>query len=339
MKKNHSNARIVIVSEEVELNNELDIFSGELEATTKKTLQNLLNVLENLGFECIHYPHPVYLARNIDSHRNDLVLSAWNGEASLSRVSIIPAICESANISYIGADAATRAICNDKELSKSIARKLGFKVSCGLRLLTNKDLDTIEVLKLPVIVKPCNEGSSIGIDENSVCHNYQDIIERTRLLWDKGFAHVYAEEFIYGREMCICLMGNNQILYAKSIEVTLSRDPYYLLNNPYSAEMKKGFLGEREINVLDDDLLIDELSYAKTAFNYFGKINLFRVDGRLNDQGEFIFIEFATQPTLGLGSETWGALSTFFPDFSSFIKALINLEIVQYQDQDTNSLE
>lgn len=320
--------RIVIISEEAELGNKLDIFSGSMEATSKVSLQHLRSTIEDLGYGCIHYPHPADLARNIDSHKDDLVFSVWNGEASNSRVSIIPAVCETADISYIGADASTRAICNDKELSKSIARKLGFSVSPGLRLLSEQDFRIIESLALPVIVKPCTEGSSIGIDEDSVCWNNHDVKERTRLLWNKGFAHVYAEEFIAGREICICLMGNSDgPLYAKSVEIKLAKNPEYLIENPYSAEIKKGRFGRRQLDVLDDDLLPEEISYAKNAFNYFDKINLFRVDGRLSERGEFIFIEFATQPTFGIGSETQAALSPFFSSYSNYIQTLLNLEI------------
>lgn len=332
--------RIIIISEGNELGREFDIFSGSLEATSRQFLNELIEEIESIGYACSSYSHPVELTRNIDKHKKDLILSAWNGEHSPSRVSIIPAICESSSIRYVGADAASRIICNDKELSKSIARKLGFKVAKGLRLIRKEDFRLLDNLRLPVIVKPCNEGSSIGISRHSVCRSYSDIKRRTKLLWEKGFSHVYAEEFVIGREVCICIMGNAMgPSYAKCIEVTIDGNSEYLRENPYDAEIKKGRVGNRKLDILPDELLSSELKMAKRAFKYFAKVNLFRVDGRLNDKGEFIFIEFATQPTFGRASEVYIALSPFFPTYRDFIRALLRSEIKQSLDQDTNSLE
>lgn len=329
--------RIVVISEDKERTDDFDVFSGSLEASSRNFLKALSKEIKTLGYEYVHYTHPIDLARNIDQHKMDLVLAIWNGENSPSRVSIIPSICETGGIQYIGANAASRAICNDKELSKSIASKLGFKVAKGLRLVSDRDLRFIESISLPIIVKPCLEGSSIGITRDSVCTNYKEAEERIKLLWEKGFEHVYAEEFIIGREICLCLMGSSKgPRHANAVEITIAGDPEYLRQFPYDAEIKKGRIGERKLDILEDGLLSAEISLAKTAFKHFGKMNLFRVDGRLNDQGEFIFIEFATQPTFGKASETYVALAEYYPNYGLFIKALLEMEIELFLDQDTS---
>ena len=328
MKKDEFPHHVVVIAEDVVLEDNIDSFNRKLEASSRKTLTELEREIRMLGFDFIHYHKPIELARNIDNHKMDLIFPAWNGENSNSRVSIIPAICESANIRYIGADASTRSICNDKELSKSIARKLGFKVAKGIRIYTKDNLKLIENLDLPVIVKPCNEGSSIGINKESVCKTYDAIRFRIELLWSKGFLHVYAEEFVIGREISICLMGNiDGPKFENSVEIKISNAPNYLRTNPYDAKIKKGLFGKRRVHLLPSGFLDDDMKRAKAAFSYFGKINLFRIDGRLDEDNKFVFIEFATQPTFGKKSEIYAALSPHFSGYSDFIHSLLKLEI------------
>ncbi len=329
--------RVVLISELEEFTQDLDIFSGRLEAMSKKAAEALMEAILSSGYDLIHYSNPKEFLDQITFHQTDLVLIAWNGETSTSRVGLLPSICEAAGIAYLGADAATRIVCNDKELSKVFARRIGFHTSNGLRLVDNKDLELIESLKYPVIVKPCQEGSSIGISSDSVCEDIVQARNQIRLLWKQGFKHVYIEEFVEGKEICICVMGGRDgPAYTNVIEVSLKDDPTYLFKKPYDARIKKGLDGTRKLALMNKDEFTTELDLARSAFLYFEKLNLMRIDGRLDKNGKFHFIEFATLPTFGLSSETYFAMSEYFPVYNDFISTLLSLELTETGDPDTS---
>lgn len=320
--------RIVLISEEIPFRTDVSAFDETLEGTSVEASTRIKNALTSCGYEFEHYRNPKDFMAAITRHSNDLVIISWSGSASASRVSIVPAICEGAGIRYVGADASTRAICNDKELSKIIARKLGFKTARGLRFLPEDGLQPIEQLSFPVIAKPCMEGSSIGISKDSVCVNRSQVEKRVRELWAHGFEHVYVEEFIVGKEVCICVMGaNGQSKYSNAVEVYLEEDPLYFLNNPYDARIKKGLDGTRKLKLLEKNDIESDLRRAERAFSYLEKVNLLRVDGRLDESGCFTFIEFATMPTFGETSEVFFSMKPHLISFENFIAEFIALEL------------
>ena len=154
--------RLVLVTEEAEFQEEANIFQADLEGMSAKGKQALVSVLEGIGYCVIHYADPSTFLSKIDAHREDIVLAPWSGAGSANRLSLMPAICEAAGILYVGADASTRAICNDKDLSKLIARKAGFRTAPSLRLIPGDDFSMASELKLPVIIKLNRPGFTGG---------------------------------------------------------------------------------------------------------------------------------------------------------------------------------
>lgn len=84
------------------------------------------------------------------------------------------------NIKYVGADVYNRIICQDKNISKELAKKAGILVpdSVTINSLDNLNTFNLHLLKYPVVIKPLMEGSSIGITKNSLCQNANNIKEK-----------------------------------------------------------------------------------------------------------------------------------------------------------------
>lgn len=87
----------------------------------------------------------------------------------------IAALCQMAGIPLVGSDITSSAIAMDKTLTKKVLSQLGFPVVKGVEMV-QADLDdlpqSVEGLRLPVIVKPAMLGSSIGVE---VCHNMDEL--------------------------------------------------------------------------------------------------------------------------------------------------------------------
>src|SRR4051812_5404029 len=113
---------VVLVADIRPLSSATDIqFRRDLEATDPETFTAIVGSIERLGLTVTHYEHPSALASHAQRHRDDVVLSIFGGAVSRNRMALVPAICETFGLRYIGPDAYGRILCQDKELSKAVA--------------------------------------------------------------------------------------------------------------------------------------------------------------------------------------------------------------------------
>jgi D-alanine-D-alanine ligase len=63
-------------------------------------------------------------------------------------------------------------------------------------------------LPFPLIIKPVHEGGSVGIHEDSVVHNMDDLTSRVRRIHDVYNQAAIVEEFIDGRDITASVLGN-----------------------------------------------------------------------------------------------------------------------------------
>ncbi len=139
-------------------------------------------------------------------------------------------------IPYQGSGVLGSAIGMNKELSKILYQQAGLKVSQALFLDRDKtpDLKDIQAqLGLPVVIKPVNEGSSIGITK-----------ARTLEELEKGLAaafpydhRVLVEEFLEGVEVTGGVLGNKELTALPLVEIIPS-EQYDFFN--YEAKYKPG---------------------------------------------------------------------------------------------------
>ena len=99
----------------------------DLELTEIGTLQALRAAIAVLGLKVHHYQGPATLAGHARRHKEDVVLAIYGGQRSRNRMALVPAICETFGLRFIGPDVYGRIIAQDKEISKRLAS------DCGLR--------------------------------------------------------------------------------------------------------------------------------------------------------------------------------------------------------------
>ncbi len=316
--------RVVLISEKVDKLGHINPYDKSLERISFDTTKLLEDTILGLGIKVSVYDNPQKFQQNINKHLGDLVLAPWNGSESPNRLAIVPAICEAAGVAYVGADANTRIICNDKELAKVIARRAGFICPVAVRLLSGDSFKLVDGMKYPLIVKPCLEGTSIGISEDSVCRTSAEVKSQSKKLWERGFNDILVEEFIVGREVSICILGNKrQIEYTGVVEIYLEDMPDYLLTRPYDAKIKKGQFGIRKVRSMPSVSFASDIGRASKVFRMLTKIQMLRLDGRLTNDGKFVLIEFATFPTIGLASEFSCCIAELAGSYQNFIAKLL----------------
>lgn len=122
------------------------------------------------------------------------------------------------NIPYVGSGVLASAMAFNKAVSKGVFRKHGLRVAADvvLREGARADVDRLTArLGSPLVIKPVSEGSSIGMCISGV----QDEVERGIA---RGFSlggAVMVEEYVAGREITCCVVGNGALEVLPVVEI------------------------------------------------------------------------------------------------------------------------
>lgn len=130
------------------------------------------------------------------------------------------------HIPYVGCDSKTSMLCMDKEYTKVLSEYYGIPV-LEYEVLNKKSLK--KKRKFPVIVKPANGGSSIGI---SLAHTKKELKQAYQLAlkYDKK---VIVEEYRKVRELEVAILSNGNRFYISDIGEILTNGEFYDYENKY----------------------------------------------------------------------------------------------------------
>ena len=331
---------IVLVADRTyQSNDEVDIYGDSLEMIPDEYYHDIYNALAENHKEVAHYNSPKELIDNIHKHSEDLVMTIYGGNSSRNRMALVPAICESYNVKFVGADAYARILCQDKFLTKEFARRHNITSPYGQLIETENDLSLIESLRLPLIIKPNFEGSSIGISDSSKVASYKEAYRQTLSLLQKFNQPILVEEFQSGKEVCICIIGlpSEPILF-EVMEVFCEGQEDFLHERVYSANEKH--ISDRPYShrsITEELNPIDKENILK-LFSSLGKMDFMRIDGRMNN-GKFTLIELTPDAYLGSSSSFKDALLISGNDYQELIKSIIRTALAGYHTPYSNYKE
>ena len=273
---------VVLIADRIEKKENMD--SYDLEKISDEYFKQIHGALERVCKNVIHYNSLVDFIDNIEKHKHDLVFSIYGGEKSRNRLALVPAICEAYDIKFIGPDAYDRIICQDKDISKELAKKLKLKTPKSITVLPNEKITNhiFNNLNFPVVVKPLYEGSSIGINEHSFCKDITSTLKRLNELQHQHKQAILVEEFISGKEI---------------VEVCNEDDNNYFNNHLYTGSIKHNNEIKTFHKIITNNVDTKIVAQLKYAFHHFNKMDYMRIDGKLFNN-EFYFIEFTPDASL-----------------------------------------
>lgn len=323
MESSKSKKNIVVVVDRVNSRDNVDIFTDTLEFTSKIYFNAFENALKNTNRKYYVYNSPKEFINNIAKHKNDIVFSAiWSGISSRNRKSLLPAICESYNIDYIGADVYVQTICQDKYLSKLFCQNYDIEIPKGYIFDDLSNLEIIKNLNFPLIIKPNCEGSSIGISDKNIVDNYKDAYKLAKKLLRK-FKPIIIEEYVDGEEVSICLVGKNSVDICEAIALTINGNTYFS-HQIWGFESKKCGRYEVGRKCVTPQISNQIISACKKIFLDLKKVDYMRIDGRIKDN-KFYLIELT--PDCSLHPECFMA-HTFYANnmtYNDMIEKFISL--------------
>ena len=203
----------------------------------------------------------------------------------------IQGILEFYDIPYIGTKVYGSAITMDKFLCQEALKNIeGITVPDSLLLPNNMDKAMVSQcnIKYPALIKPCSEGSSLGIKLIHNAEHYQSTVEKH---YKEGYNHNILESFITGREMSVgAFTINDEIIVTPIIGLILE-------NDFFDASLKFG-TGSVKRYTLEEDLLISKIAeQVKNIFRVLQLRDIARFDLIVTDDLVY-FLEVNTSPNM-----------------------------------------
>ena len=236
---------------------------------------------------------PIYLESDISSMPNqlydaDIVFNALHG--GIGENGDLQSFLDLYNIKYTGSGPKASKIAMDKNLTKIIATSNSIPTPNWIILKTAIDGEVIlnrensKKFKYPCVVKPNNDGSTMGLSIVTSEKNLQDGISIAGEYSDE----IMVEEYIPGREITVGILGFKPLLIVEIIP----NHGLYDYNCKYTKGMSK-YICPAEI---PSDLTQRIQEDALKLYNLLGCRHYARVDFRLNNKNEYYLLEINTLP-------------------------------------------
>jgi D-alanine-D-alanine ligase len=322
---------IILVADPVDPQSPTDAFDRRIDRPYRSTVEEISDALLNCCDQLIIVDDLTNFTTELHEHLQSLVFPYWFGESSRSRHGLVPAICEANNVMFVGADAFVKVVCNDKELSKSVCRQCGLNAPGSITIHSLDDLSFVKNVRPPVVVKPNYEGTSLGITQRNLCRSLREILDIAETTLKRLGQPVIIEEFIEGREFSACLFGDASgkiDVEVGSWKIDGRSD--YLDSRLNTFDLKLPNELAFQFDLITEQINENELTAMKRCFESLGKVELLRIDGRLNKAGLFI-IELTPDIYLGSNGEYFLALRNRFTAYSNLIARIVSNSLKWYQ--------
>jgi D-alanine-D-alanine ligase len=193
-------------------------------------------------------------------------------------------------IAYTHSGLATSVIAIDKELTKHALVPHGIPMPGG-RIVNSEELYQGDPLARPYVLKPVNEGSSVGVAIVTAEGNYGNPISRDAKGPWQEFDQLLAEPYIRGRELTAAVLGDRALMVTELVP----KSGFYDFDAKYTDGMTEHVCPAH----IPENIARLCLEYALRAHQLLGCRGCSRSDFRWDDErGEdgLFLLETNTQP-------------------------------------------
>ena len=246
------------------------------------------DALESLGHRVTRIDMDRNLAMVLDSVRPDVVFNALHGTPGEDGT--VQGLMDLMGIKYTHSGLETSVIAIDKELTKMLLVPHGVRMPVG-EIVESESLFEGDPMQRPYVLKPVNDGSSVGVAIVTRESNYGDPIARTSEGPWKRFDRLLAEPFIRGHELTVAVLGNE----ALAVTELKPTQGFY----DYDAKYTDGLTQHVCPAQIPDDVRDAALAMALKAHRLLGCEGTSRSDFRWDDEqgvDGLYLLEVNTQP-------------------------------------------
>ena len=161
-----------------------------------------------LGHETVRVDMDRNVAQVLAAIRPDVVFNALHGTPGEDGT--VQGMLDLMGLKYTHSGLATSVIAIDKQLTKQTLSPHGIRMPGG-HVVKSESLYLGDPLPRPYVLKPVNEGSSVGVAIVTAGGNYGDPIGRDSAGPWQEFDELLAEPFIRGRELTTAVIGDRAL--------------------------------------------------------------------------------------------------------------------------------
>jgi D-alanine-D-alanine ligase len=250
--------------------------------------RGIADACRNLGHDVVEIDMGRNLAQQLLAAAPDVVFNALHGTPGED--GSVQGVMDLLGIPYTHSGLTTSAIAIDKELTKKILVPAGIPMPQG-RIVASESLFAADPLPRPYVLKPVNEGSSVGVAIVTDSSNHGQPIRRDVPGPWAEFPTLLAEPFIAGKELTVAVLGDEALAVTELKPVSGFYD--------YDAKYTDGLTVHICPAQLPADVEAAALAHALAAHRALGCRGTSRSDFRWDpDQGlaGLFLLEVNTQP-------------------------------------------
>jgi D-alanine-D-alanine ligase len=248
-----------------------------------------LKALKNKGYKTSIFDPQKKPLNLIDKEKTDIIFNALHGKDGEDGVA--QSYFEYLKIPYTHSGVISSFNAMNKIISKEIFKKHRIKSpkyflykKADFNKIKLKRLITTKKLKFPIVVKPINEGSSIGV---KICKNFSNLEKTAKLLFKK-YEELIFESYIGGQEIQVAVFNGFPL---GAIELQPKRQ-FYDYKAKYSKAAKTKHIMPAN---LKRSKYNEVLKIAKYAHQALGCKGITRSDFKFF-KNKFYILEINTQP-------------------------------------------
>ena len=244
--------------------------------------------LESLGHRVTRIDMGRDVAARLAEAKPDVVFNALHGTPGEDGT--IQGLLDIMGLKYTHSGLATSVIAIDKQLTKHELVPHGVRMPKGV-VVASESLYAADPLPRPYVLKPVNEGSSVGVAIVTEGGNTGDPIGRDVEGPWRHFDHLLAEPFIKGRELTVAVLADK----ALAVTELKPKSGFY----DYDAKYTDGLTTHVCPAEIPADIAASAMAMALKAHRLLGCKGTSRSDFRWDEeQGEagLYLLEVNTQP-------------------------------------------
>ena len=255
------------------------------------------------------------VAARIAEAAPDIVFNALHGVPGEDGT--VQGMLDLMGVPYTHSGLATSVIAIDKELTKLLLVPRGIPMPGG-RIVRSEELYGSDPLARPYVLKPVNEGSSVGVAIVTDTSNYGNPIRKDATGPWQQFDTLLAEPYIRGRELTVAVLGDK----ALTVTELVPKSGFYDFDAKYTDGMTEHVCPAE----IPEEIAALCMDYALRAHRALGCRGCSRSDFRWDDErGEdgLFLLETNTQPGMTPLSLVPEQARHCGMDYASLVEAIV----------------
>jgi len=252
---------------------------------------NCLYALKTLGYQAVAVDAQADVARRLVEVNAQVAFLAVHGR--YGEDGTIQGLLEILGIPYTGSGVLASALAMNKVICKKVLGQSGVPTPPYLEIDQRTPAETLAVavergLGYPLILKPVQEGSSVGVVKITEPGFLTEAIEQGR----REFGSIFAEHCVEGAEITVGVLQKKDGPFALPVLELVPKNEFYDYEAKYTAGMTEFIIPAR----LAPDVYAEAQRLACRVFEAVGCRGYCRVDFMVDSCGVPQFIEVNTLP-------------------------------------------